>query len=65
MKSKLLFFILVLLTFLLLPIGVKSRPKEAKLLKENSLKILAPAETGNKLKGISIDSDYLNDKTMV
>lgn len=60
MRSKLLFFILVLISFLLLPIGVKSRPKEKTILKEEFLKSLEPDSFRDELKGNSIDSDDLN-----
>lgn len=61
MRSKLLFFILVLLAFLLLPIGVKSRPKEKNILKKKSTENLSPTRARDELKGISVDSDYLNE----
>jgi len=60
MKSKLLFFILVLVGFLLLPIGVKSRPKEKNILEEGFLNYLEPNKVRYELKGNTIDSDEVN-----
>lgn len=60
MRSKLLFFVLVLLSLLLLPFGVKSRPEEKNFLKKKSLENLVPTEVRDELKGSSIDTDYLN-----
>ncbi|MGB2696727.1 MAG: hypothetical protein WBD28_02565 [Candidatus Zixiibacteriota bacterium] len=60
MKSKLLFFVLILLTFLLLPFGVKSRPKEQTMLKVKSFEELKPNPVRDELKGNYLDSDVLN-----
>jgi len=59
MRSKILFFILILVSFLLLPIGVKSGPKDKGLLRQKSLKSLKPDNIGGQLKGNSVDSDDL------
>jgi hypothetical protein len=62
MRSKLVFFILVFLTLLLLPIGVKSRQKVKRPAKERFFDGLEQIETRDELKGNSFDSDYLNKK---
>jgi len=60
MRSKLLFFILILVGFLLLPIGIKSRSKEEKPPRGKLLESLEPERARDELKGKSIDSDELN-----
>jgi hypothetical protein len=59
MKSKLLFIVLVLISLLLLPFGVKSRPEVRSPLKVKSSEKLVPNPKGYELKGNSLDSDEL------
>jgi hypothetical protein len=60
MKSKLLFIVLILLTLLLLPFGVKSRPEEQKPLEVKSVESLESNPVRDELKGNSLDSDDLS-----
>ena len=62
MKSKLVFFILVFLTLLLLPLGVKSRQEDKTPATQRYFDGLKQIETGDELKGNSLDTDYLNTK---
>lgn len=62
MRSKLVFFILVFLTLLLLPLGVKSRQENKTSTKKNAVDSLEQFEIRDELKGFSTDSDYLNKK---
>lgn len=62
MRSKLVFFILVFLTLLLLPIGVKSTQKVKTPAKKRSFDGREQIESRDELKGNSFDSDYLNKK---
>lgn len=60
MKSKFLFIVLILLTLLLLPFGVKSRPEEQNPSKVKSIESLESDPVRNKLKVNSLDSDDLS-----
>jgi hypothetical protein len=60
MKSKFLFIVLILLTLLLLPFGVKSRPEEQKPFKVKSIESLESNPDREELKVNSLDSDDLS-----
>ncbi len=62
MRSKLIFFVFVLLTLLLLPIGVKSRQGEDNLRKGRYFDPFEQIDAGDELKGNSVDSDYHSER---
>ena len=62
MRSKLIVFVFVFLTLLLLPIGVKSRQGEDNLGKGRSFDPFEQIDAGDELKGNSVDSDYYNER---